>query len=141
MKMLSTKEKREKVDSLIEQLWKHGYLTLSRKYGKYLPAPTPVGNYDVDAIAKYKKKIAIGITLTDEELNDPNLITKLIILTKSRPKQSCSKVTLFVGVPYNSIIKANLLLASLDDETRSHIKLVTLQDENESPELGELSRG
>jgi hypothetical protein len=134
--MVIKKEKREKVDSLIEQLWKHGYLTLSRKYGKYLPAPAPVGNYDVDAIAKYKKKIAIGITVTEEELNDPNLITKLIYLTRSKPKHSANKVTLFVGVPYDSIIKANLLLSSLDDETRSRIKLITLQDANEKPELG-----
>ncbi|MEW6506589.1 MAG: hypothetical protein AB1432_02460 [Bacteroidota bacterium] len=134
--MVIKKEKREKVDSLIEQLWKHGYLTLSRKYGKYLPSPAPVGNYDVDAIAKYKKKIAIGITVTEEELNDPNLVTKLIYLTHSKPKHSANKVTLFVGVPYDSIIKANLLLSSLDDETRSRIKLITLQDANEKPELG-----
>lgn len=135
--MLSTKEKREKVDALIDQLWKHGYLTLSRKYGKYLPSPTPVGNYDVDAIAKYKKKIAIGITVSDEELNDPNLITKLIYLTKSKPKHIADKVTIFVAVPYDSIIKANMLLASLDEETRSKIKLVTLPDEKESSKLSD----
>lgn len=132
--MLSTKEKREKVDALIDQLWKHGYLTLSRKYGKYLPAPTPVGNYDVDAIAKYKKKIAIGITLNDDELNDANLITKLIYLTKSKPKYSSDKVTIFVAVPYNSIIKANMLIASLDEETRTKIKLVTLPDKKKNYE-------
>lgn len=135
--MLSTKEKREKVDALIDQVWKHGYLTLSRKYGKYLPSPTPVGNYDVDAIAKYKKKIAIGITVSDDELNDPNLITKLIYLTKSKPKHIADKVTIFVAVTYRSIIKANMLLASLDEVIRSKIKLVTLPDENESSELSD----
>lgn len=135
--MLNTKEKRKKVDALIDQLWKHGYLTLSRKYGKYLPSPKPIGNYDVDAIAKYKKKIAIGITLSDEELNDPNSITKLIYLTKTKPRHSADKVTVFLGVPYNSAIKAQMLLASLDEETRSKIKLVTLPDEKDNSVLSE----
>ena len=50
--MAGNRTKRERVDHLIDHLWSNGYLTLSRKFGKYLPAPTLLGNYEVDAIAK-----------------------------------------------------------------------------------------
>ncbi|MDQ7818348.1 MAG: hypothetical protein RDU14_15075 [Melioribacteraceae bacterium] len=129
--MLSTKEKRAKVDSLIDHLWRNGYLTISRKFGRYLPSPNPVGNYEVDAIAKYKKKIAIGITLSEEELNDPNLITKLNFLIHPRSKESESKITLFVGVPNKLIIKADMILSSLKESTREKIMIVSLPEEKE----------
>ncbi|MBM4170738.1 MAG: hypothetical protein FJ214_02570 [Ignavibacteria bacterium] len=124
--MKTANKKIDRVDSLIDHLWQHGYLTLSRKYGKYLPAPTPIGNYEVDAVAKYKKKIALGLTLTAEDLDDPNLITKLIALSNSKLKLSASKVTLFIGVPNELLIKAHLILSSLDDAISSQIKIVTL---------------
>jgi len=126
--MIDVKTKRERVDHLIDHLWSHGYLTLSRKYGKYLPTPAPVGNYEVDAIAKYKKKIAIGLTVSEEELNDPNLITKLQAITHERSRFSNNRVTLFLGVPNNLLIKAHMLISTLDDQTRSNIKIVTLPD-------------
>ena len=47
---------------------------MSRKYGTYLPTPPPIGGYEVDAVAKYKKKIALGITVTNDELNDPRFL-------------------------------------------------------------------
>jgi hypothetical protein len=126
--MKTANKKRDRVDSLIDHLWQHGYLTLSRKYGKYLPSPTPIGNYEVDAIAKYKKKVAIGLALTAEDLDDPNLVTKLISLSNSKLKLSASKVTLFIGVPNELLIKAHLILSSLDDETSSQIKIVALPE-------------
>ena len=126
--MNSARLKRERVDHLIDHLWSNGYLTLSRKYGKYLPSPTPVGAYEVDAIAKYKKKIAIGLTLTEDDLNDPNLVSKLQTLTHEKSKFPNSKVTLFIGVPNNLLIKAHMLISSLDEETSKSIKIVTLPD-------------
>ena len=69
--------RRERVDLLIDHLWKEGYLTLSRKFGKYLPAPPAISGYEVDAISQYKKKIAIGLTVSAEELNDIKFISKL----------------------------------------------------------------
>lgn len=126
--MANVKSKRERVDHLIDHLWSNGYLTLSRKFGKYLPAPTPVGQYEVDAIAKYKRKIAIGLTVSEEELNDPNLINKLQAITKEKSRFSNNRVTLFLGVPNNLLIKAHMLVSTLDDETRRSIKIVTLPD-------------
>lgn len=113
---------------MIDHLWRNGYLTLSRKYGKYLPSPQPVGNYEIDAVAKYKKKIALGITLTEEDLNDPGLVTKLHFITNFHNKNSSNKVTLFLGVPESHILKAEMILSSLDDNTREKIKIVSIPD-------------
>ncbi len=118
--------KSERVDNLIDHLWKYGYLTLSRKYGRYLPEPKPIGGYDVDAVAKYKKKIAIGLTLSAEELNDPNLVTKLNFLAAQHPKFSRNKVTLFLGVPTDSADKAKIIVSFLDQDLRNRIKIVTI---------------
>lgn len=118
---------REKVDLLIDHFWQNGYLTLSRKYGTYLPAPPKMGDYEIDAVAKYKKKIAIGLTVTEEELNNPNFITKLDFLTHYNHQYPQSRITLFLGVPYNSVVKASLIVSSLAEETQKQIKVVTLQ--------------
>lgn len=130
--MTGNRTKRERVDHLIDHLWSNGYLTLSRKYGKFLPAPTPLGNYEVDAIAKYKKKIAIGLTLSEDELNDPSLVTKINYIVREKSKFPNSRITLFIGVQNNLLIKAHMLVASLDDETRKTIKIVSLPDTNKS---------
>ena len=122
------RSKRERVDFLIDHLWQHGYLTLSRKFGKYLPAPPLMGDYEVDAVAKYKKKIAIGITFTEEDLNDPKFLSKLDFLANYNARFPQNRITLFIGVPYNSVVKASLLISSLPEETQSHIKVVTLPD-------------
>jgi hypothetical protein len=122
------KSKIERVDSLIDHLWQHGYLTLSRKFGKYLPAPPRMGEYEIDAVARYKKKIALGITASDEDLNDPTFITKLDFLANYQARFPQHRITLFLGVPYNSIVKASLLISSLDIQTQKHIKVVALTE-------------
>jgi len=135
---MKEQDKKIKVEKLIDHLLSRGYMTLSRKYSRYLPAPPPIKGYDVDVIAKFdepkyftkpERKIAIGITLTEEELNSKNLLLKLIELTKARSK-SGRKVTLFVGIPASQILKADMLIDTLDEETKSKIKLIPLQDEN-----------
>lgn len=122
------KLKRERVDYLIDHLWQHGYLTLSRKFGKYLPVPPLMGKYEVDAVAKYKKKIAIGLTISDEELNDPSFLSKLDFLANYTSRFPQNRITLFLGVPYNSQVKASLLISSLDEKTQKHIKIVAVPE-------------
>ena len=117
-----------KVDALIDHFWRNGYLTLSRKYGKYLPAPQPVGNYEVDAVAKYKQKIALGVTISGEELNDTNIYSKLSFLATRHTKYSNRNVTLFVGVPQNYLIKAKMIVAGLEETARKNIKIVPIPD-------------
>jgi hypothetical protein len=120
--------KRERVDLLIDHLWEQGYLTLSRKFGKYLPAPPTISGYEVDSISRYKKKLAIGITISDEELNDVLFITKLEAILNYQIQNPANRVTLFLGVPENSVVKATMLISTLPDEHQKHIKVVALSD-------------
>ena len=120
---------RDRVDSLIEHFWRNGYMTLSRKFGTYLPEPQPIGKYNVDAIGKYKKKYAIGIILSKEELDDPAIFNKLNFLAKRNMKFPIQKITLFVGVPKKFFDKAKLLIANLNEEVRNNIKLIGLTED------------
>jgi hypothetical protein len=115
-----------KVDDLVNHFWKNGYLTLSRKFGTYLPKPSNVGEYEVDAIGKLKKKYAIGVTLSEEELNDPKVYRKLEFLATRQTKYSNKRVTLFVGVPKSLFNKVKLCLINLSSEAQKNIKIVPI---------------
>lgn len=119
-------DKRERVDSLIDHLWKNGYLTLSRKYGRYLPSPPPIGQFEVDAIAKYKKKIAIGLTISEEDINDPRLISKIEYIITKHPNYQSGRITLFLGVPAQYTLKLEMLISTLGEEIRRNIKIVSV---------------
>lgn len=116
-------EKRKYVDLLIEQFWKKGYLTISRKFGTYLPEPSKVGKYEVDIVARQKNNYAIGITLSPEDLNDPQLRDKLIFLATRQTKYSSKKVLLFIGVEEENLKSARALLNMIEAEIRKNIKL------------------
>ncbi len=120
----------QNVDNLVKHFWKSGYITLSRRFGTYLPEPRRVGDYDVEAIGKYKKKYAIGIILTADELEDTKIYTKLDFLASRNTKYSNKRVTLFIGVPKDSLNKAQLIISSMNEETKKNIKLVALEDKN-----------
>jgi hypothetical protein len=116
--------RQERVDALIEQFWRKGYLTVSRRYGKYLPEPTPVGEYNVDAVAKYRRKIAVGLVLEAEELNDPKIISKLNFLASRNSSYSNRNTTLYVGVPEDLILRAEMIVAGLDSNAQKNIKII-----------------
>lgn len=117
------------VDELINHFWKNGYLTLSRKFGKYLPEPSNVGKYEVDAIGKLKKKYAIGLILTEEELDDPKVYSKLEFLATRHTKFSNKRVTLFVGVPKALFNKVKLCISNLSAVAKKNIKVVPIRSE------------
>lgn len=119
-------DKRKSIDLLVEEFWKQGYLTLSRKYGTYLPEPSKVGLFDVDIIARYKKNIAIGITLNEDDFRNPDLIKKLDYLASRRTKYSNKKVLLFVGVPERKMKTIKILIEAIVPETRKNIKLLPI---------------
>ena len=119
---------RKNVDQLVEQFWKRGYFTVSRKFGTYLPAPSKVGNFDVDIIARYKKDYAIGITLAEQDLQNINLCKKLTYLATRHTKYSNKKVRLFVGVPVNCFKQAKILIEQLDPDVQKNIKLFQIMD-------------
>ncbi|MBU1099935.1 MAG: hypothetical protein KKA84_05955 [Bacteroidetes bacterium] len=116
----------DRVDKLVDHFRQKGYLTLSRKFGKYLPTPEPVGNYEVDAIARYKKKVAIGVTLTENDFDDPKIYSRLAFLSTKYANLSTKTVTLFVGVPQNLMNKARIIISSLDEDAQKRIKLVQI---------------
>ena len=118
-----------RVDDLITHFWKNGYLTVSRKYGKFLPEPKPIGEYEVDAVGKLKKKFAVGILLSEEDLNNPKIYSKLNYLATRQTKYSNKQVTLFVGVPKGSLNKARVIVSGLENSVKKNIKLIGV-DEN-----------
>ena len=126
-------DRRRDVDLLIEEFWKKGYLTLFRKFGTYLPEPSNIGGFEIDVIAKQKDNLAIGITLSDQDFNDPTKKkNKLSYLAQRQTRGSNKKVQLFVGVSLLNLKYAKALLDELDPETKKNIKLFQI---TEKPEL------
>lgn len=122
-------EKRRDVDLLIEEFWKKGYLTIFRKYGTYLPEPSNIGGFDVDAIAKQRDNYAIGIILTDQDFKDSTSIkNKLAYLAQRQTRGSNKKVILFVGVSALNYKYAKALLDELDVDTKKNIRLFQIID-------------
>jgi hypothetical protein len=117
---------RERVESLISQFWKEGYLTLSRKHGSFLPAPERIGSYEIDALGKFKKNYVIGITLNEEDLINPKILAKINYLSSRNTIYSQKKVKLFVAVPSKDLTKAYELITKLPAENRDCIKLVPI---------------
>lgn len=129
MVYLAKKDEKERVDSLIEHFWKNGFLTLSRKHSKYLPAPDKIGEFEVDAIGKYNKKFILGLTLTEDDINNPRILRKIQFLANQRNKYSTKLVTLFLGVPEILIPQAKKLVSELDEITQKQIKIVSTSSE------------
>jgi hypothetical protein len=123
MRRLSHKDR---VDSLISQFWKEGYLTLSRKHGSYLPSPEPVGRYEIEALGKYKKNYVIGITLSEDDLENPKVAAKIKYLSSRNTIYSRRNVKLFIAVPSKLLTRAYGLVAKLPAENRECIKLVPI---------------
>jgi hypothetical protein len=119
---------RKNVDQLVEQFWKRGYLTVSRKFGTYLPEPSKVGSFDVDIIARFKKDYAIGITLVEHDVQNINLYKKLTYLATRHTKYSNKKVRLFVGVPVIYFKQAKILIEHLEPDVQKNIKLFQIVD-------------
>ncbi|MEE9432392.1 MAG: hypothetical protein V3V16_15200 [Melioribacteraceae bacterium] len=118
--------KQQNVDDLIGHFWRNGYLTLSRRFGKYLPEPNNVGDFRVDAIGKQRKKFVIGLLLSEKDLNDSKVYTKLEFLATRHSKYSHKRVTLFVGVPQHLIKEAKSAISFLSVEAQKSIKVVSI---------------
>lgn len=127
---MALKSNREKVDMLINCFWQNGYLTISRRFGTYLPSPQPVGTYDVDAVGRYKRKFAFGIILDSEDLANESTANKLNFLATRQTRFSNTRVTLFVGVDSENARKARELIASLEVEAKRNIKLVVIGEKD-----------
>jgi hypothetical protein len=118
------------VDSLVAQFWKRGYLTVSRRFGTYLPEPERVGEFNVDVVARQRNKYAIGISLSEDELNNLELADKIYYLATRHTKFSNKPVILFIGVSDKYYKQAKNLLEKMNKEIRRNIKLIQIIDES-----------
>ena len=116
-------DRRKNIDLMLVQFWKRGYMTVSRRFGTYLPEPAKVGVFDVDIVAKYKDDYAIGINLSESDFSDNKIINKLRYLATRRTKFTNRKVKLFIGVSNKYFKNAKLLFEQLEPEVQKNIKL------------------
>jgi hypothetical protein len=117
--------KRRSVDLLIDQFWKNGYLTISRKFGTYLPEPQRMGGFEVDIIARYKKDYAIGITLNEADLENDGLKERIKFLATRQTKYTGKKVLLFVGIPLYLKKKFEHIISSFEEDIVKNIRVQT----------------
>lgn len=122
--------KRQNIDYLIEEFWKNGYLTVSRKFGTYLPEPEKIGGFDVDIIARQGKDYALGITLTGDDFKNPKLLDKIIFLATRHTRFTQKPVQLYIGVSEQNLELAKALLDSLSNDIKTNIKLFYLMDKS-----------
>ena len=121
--------KRKNVDLLVEQFWRKGYLTLSRKFGTYLPEPTSVGGFEVDVVARQKNKYAIGLTITDDDLNNQTLLlSKIKYLATRHTRNGNIPVMLFIGVKEENFKEVKLIVEQLDEDIQKNIKLFQITE-------------
>lgn len=121
-------EQRSRVDLLVDQFWKYGYMTLKRKFGTYLPEPDKVGGYEIDVIARQKKDYAIGFVLSSEEIINSLFLEKIIFLATRRTKFSNNRVELFIGVSVDQIERVQLLIDSLGSDIKENVRVVPLSE-------------
>lgn len=116
----------DRVDSLISHFWRNGYLTVSRKFGTYLPNPKPVGSYEIDAVGKYKKSYIFGLILTEKDFDDSRLKSKLHYLSSRNTKYSTRRIKLYLGVPKAFTSRINDILSELPKENVDNIKIIVV---------------
>lgn len=119
---------REIIDLLVNEFWRLGYFTLSRRMGTYLPEPTAIGKFKVDVVGRQKDKYAVGIILSHNDLIDVNFIEKITFLASRHSKSSKKPVTLLIGVPANYFKHVKQKINSLEEELKRNIKLIKISE-------------
>ena len=118
------------IDLLVNEFWRLGFFTLSRRLGTYLPEPENIGKFQVDVIGRQKEKYAIGIMLSKEDIYKSDLLEKINYLASRRSRSSGKSITLFIGLDdiYFKMVKE--LLLNIDEKIRRNIKLVRIEENN-----------
>jgi len=119
---------RKAIDLLVNEFWRLGFFTISRRFGTYLPEPETVGTFKVDVIGRLKEKYAIGIMLSKEDIFNSNLLEKLIYLATRKTRSTNKPITLIVGVPAIYFKQVKELLSSIEEPIRKNIKLTRIED-------------
>ena len=117
---------RRAIDLLVNEFWRLGFFTLSRRFGTYLPEPENIGKFTVDVIGRLKEKYAVGITLIKEDIFSSDLIEKINFLASRRTKFSDKPITLFIGVPDIYFKQVKEILLNVDEKIKKNIKLIRI---------------
>lgn len=121
---------RKAIDLLVNEFWRLGFLTVSRRLGTYLPEPENVGNFQVDIIGRQKEKYAIGITLNKEYIYKSDPLEKINYLASRKSRSTGKSITLFIGVEDIYFKRVKELLLNIDEEIRRNVKLVRIEENN-----------
>jgi hypothetical protein len=121
---------RKAIDLLVNEFWRLGFFTVSRRLGTYLPEPEVIGKFKVDVIGRQKEKYAIGITLNKEDVFDPNLIEKINYLASRKTKSSDNPILLLIGVPDIYFKQVKEILLSVDEKVKRNIKLTRILEKD-----------
>jgi hypothetical protein len=121
---------RKTIDLLVNEFWRLGFFTVSRRLGTYLPEPENVGKYQVDVIGRQKEKYAIGITLGKEDIYNSDLLEKINYLASRKSRSTGKSITLFIGVDDIYFKRVKELLLNIDEKIRRNIKLVRIEENN-----------
>ena len=117
---------RKSIDLLVNEFWRLGFFTLSRRLGTYLPEPENIGRFKVDVIGRQKEKYAIGITLSKEDIFSSDLIEKINFLASRKTKLSDKPILLLVGVPDIYFKQVKEILLNVDEKFRKNVKLIRI---------------
>jgi hypothetical protein len=121
---------RKTIDLLVNEFWRLGFFTVSRRLGTYLPEPENVGKFRVDVIGRQKEKYAIGITLSKEDIYNSYLLEKIDYLASRKSRTSGKSITLFIGVEDIYLKRVKELLLNIDEKIRRNIRLVRIEENN-----------
>jgi len=121
---------RKAIDLLVNEFWRLGFFTVSRRLGTYLPEPENIGKFKVDVIGRQKEKYAIGITLNKEDIYNPDLIEKINYLASRKTRFSDKPIMLLVGVPDIYFKQVKELLSNVDEKVRRNVKLTRIAEED-----------
>ena len=108
------------IDLLVNEFWRLGFFTLSRRLGTYLPEPENIGKFQVDVIGRQKEKYAIGIMLSKEDIYKSDLLEKINYLASRRSRSSGKSITLFIGLDDIYFKRVKELLLNIDENFRNH---------------------
>jgi len=121
---------RKSIDLLVNEFWRLGFLTLSRRLGTYLPEPENIGRFKVDVIGRQKEKYAIGITLSKEDIFSSDLIEKINYLASRKTRFSEKPIMLLIGVPDIYFKQVKEILLNVEEKFRKNIKLTRIVEES-----------
>lgn len=121
---------RKAIDLLVNEFWRLGFFTVSRRLGTYLPEPEDVGKFKVDVIGRQKEKYAIGINLNKEDIFNPNLIEKVNYLASRKTRSSDKPIMLLIGVPDIYFKRVKELLLNVEERVRRNIKLTRIVEQD-----------